>query len=88
MKSFFGGAQGEQGYFLGIRYRPGSFLDHLVETYAGPHDYLSAPLFYDQNGNSLGRPVMFDAVSAGYIALATPFAAASAIPNYAYGAVR
>lgn len=86
--SLLGGRQNGPGTFLGIDYRPGSFLDHLVETYAGPHDFLNAPVFYDTLGNNLGRPAFFEVLNAANLVLATPFAAASAVPGYAYGAMR
>lgn len=81
-----GGRQGGVGRFLGMRYESGSFLDHLIETYAGPHDFLNSPIFYGSQGNNLGRPAIFQAINAGNVLLATPFAAASLVPAYAYGA--
>jgi len=85
-KSLLGGEQGGQGYFFGNKYQPGSFLDHLIETYAGPHDYLNSPIFYNELGNNVGRSGIFQMVNAGNVLVATPFAAASAVPAYAYGA--
>ena len=48
----FGGAQGGQGYlkFFG-QYAPNSWQDRLLETYAGPHDWLSS-LGYNSVGNA------------------------------------
>lgn len=81
-----GGAQGGGGQFLGMGYEPGSFVDHLVETYAGPHDFLNSPFFYDNLGNNINRSSLFIGLNAGNVLLATPFAAASAVPGFAYGA--
>jgi RHS repeat-associated protein len=81
-----GGVQGDIGSFLGFRYQPGSFLDQLVETYAGPHDFLNSPLFYDELGNSAGRPAVLGLLNGANVLVATPFAAASVFPSYAYGA--
>lgn len=88
LSSPLGGVQNGPGKFITIDYQPGSFLDHLVETYAGPHDFLNAPIFYDAVGNNIGRPAFFEIFNATNVLLATPFAAASAVPGYAYGAVR
>ncbi|MGH8678571.1 MAG: RHS repeat domain-containing protein [Burkholderiales bacterium] len=79
-----GGVQGRQGIFVKWPYEPGSFLDRLVETFGGPHDFLNSPLFYDQLGNSVGRPGIFGVINATNVFVATPFAAASVIPGYAY----
>lgn len=81
-----GGFQGGDGYFFGIRYEPGSFLDRLIETYAGPHDFLNRPVFYDQVGNNAGRWIGLEAISAANVIVATPFAAASVVPTFAYPA--
>jgi RHS repeat-associated protein len=82
-----GGAQGEVGSFFKMKYAPGSFLDHLIETYAGPHDFLNNPIFYDSGGNNIGRGPFFEVANYANLAVATPFAAASVIPTGAYGAM-
>jgi filamentous hemagglutinin len=82
-----GGVQGGRGNVFGIEYGPGSFLDLLVETYAGPHDFLNAPLFYNELGNNASRPYALEAINAANVLVATPFAAASVIPPFAYGAL-
>jgi len=83
----FGGIQGGPGKFLGIAYPPGGFLDQLVETFGGPHDFLNNPVFYDALGNQrwgrLGNAIL-SPVNLGNIAVAAPFAGASVIPPYAY----
>ncbi len=81
-----GGQQGGNGNFFGIDYQAGSFLDKLVETYAGPHDFLNSPIFYNSmSGNSSGASWVLEALNAANVVVATPFAAASVIPSYAYG---
>lgn len=47
-----GGFQAIEGEMFGIKYKPGSFLDKLTETYAGQHDLVGGQLFfYDAQGN-------------------------------------
>ena len=47
-----GGFQAIGGEMFGIKYKPGSFLDKLTETYAGQHDLVGGQLFfYDKEGN-------------------------------------
>lgn len=82
-----GGIQGQAGRFLGVDYAPGSFLDGLVETFAGPHDFLNSPVLYDELGNSANRWSGFELLNAANVLVASPFAAASVIPSYAYGAM-
>jgi filamentous hemagglutinin len=86
--SLLGGAQGGPGSFFGRPYAPASFLDRLIETYAGPHDFLNAPLFYNSVGNNAVRSGLLasiiEPVSFANVAVATPFAIASVLPPYAY----
>lgn len=84
-ESPLGGIQNEAGNVFGVGYGPGSFLDRLVETYAGPHDYLNSGLFYNSLGNNVSRPKFFEIFNAANVAVATPFAAASVVPVYTYG---
>ena len=37
-----GGLQGGQGKFFGINYPPQGIINHVVESWAGPHDYLNS----------------------------------------------
>ncbi|MNE55245.1 hypothetical protein D3C80_1500710 [compost metagenome] len=74
-----GGNQGGPGTMFGYAYAPGSFLDTLVESYGGSHDYIGGqfPGFYDNLGNtSRGRSDLtgFAAEVSTYVALplATP----------------
>jgi RHS repeat-associated protein len=48
----FGGAQGGPGYLAGVgAYSSGSWEDSLIESFAGPHDWLSS-LGYNAAGNA------------------------------------
>ena len=55
VKSPLGGLQGGAGQFgfLGasVSYGPGSFLDKVVESFAGAHDYLNSFHYYGLDGN-------------------------------------
>ncbi len=88
VKSLLGGRQGGQGYFLGRPYRSGSWQDRFVEAYGGPHDYLSSPLYDPVTGNLKDLSAL--AKGAGYalsgvtLVVATPFVAASTVPQYMY----
>jgi filamentous hemagglutinin len=48
-----GGLQGGLASINGIPYARGSFLDNLVESFAGPHDFLNAVHYYDELGNNI-----------------------------------
>lgn len=95
-----GGIQGGKGSLfqgtpLGFTYDPGSFADLFVEAYAGPHDFLNSPYWYNTSGNARNfNPQgslygeflngVGEVYSAGNILIATPFVAASVIPSSAY----
>jgi len=50
-----GGIQGQQGEIFGQSYAPFSLSDFVVEAFAGPHDYLNSPFWYDPStGNIRG----------------------------------
>ncbi|MFC1702744.1 hypothetical protein ACFL1J_08450, partial [Pseudomonadota bacterium] len=44
--------QGGPGCIFGIPYKPGSIFDYVVEGFAGTHDYLNHPVYYNLNGTS------------------------------------
>ncbi|MFM0397879.1 beta strand repeat-containing protein [Paraburkholderia aspalathi] len=46
-----GGNQGLPGTVSGIPYEPGGFVDKLMESFAGPHDFLGSRTGYDALGN-------------------------------------
>jgi hypothetical protein len=82
-----GGRQGGQGYVLGKPYDAGSFPDRIVESYAGPHDYLNSFIWYDQTGNvkvglTSDRIIwwVFKIIDMMNIAVASPFVIASVTP--------
>ena len=82
-----GGRQGGQGVVLGKPYDPGSFPDRIVESYAGPHDYLNRFIWYDQTGNvKMGLTSdkiiwwIFKVIDMINIAVSSPFVIASVTP--------
>jgi RHS repeat-associated protein len=90
VRSPLGGIQGDVGQlsFLGD-YAPGSWQDHLVEAYAGPHDYLNSGYWYNSVGNiktglSSLQQTFGEALNYANVAVAKPFGAASVIPSYMY----
>jgi RHS repeat-associated protein len=90
-ESPLGGIQGGQGKIGPFAYRAGSFADHLVEAFAGPHDFLNSPLFYNGAGNirtmgGLQHPLL-ETLNYMNVVVAAPFVAASVTPSYVYSAV-
>ncbi len=89
----FGGFQGGPGKLFGIDYEAGSWQDRLVESYAGPHDWLGSWWSYNGSGNNDYANSVFghflggggiakamDAIMGGVdIAIATPIVAASTL---------
>ena len=79
--SWLGGNQGEAGKIFGVDYAAGGFADKLIESYEGPHDWLSSFRYgirgelipYTRFGSAL-----FNVYSGAAVALATPFAIATA----------
>jgi len=89
-----GGIQGGQGTLNGKLYNLGGLLDHVHESYAGPHDFISGTLsgFYDEQGN--GRSGLGESAKIAYeiwAALAlipsTPFALSEALSPEAWRAL-
>ena len=86
-----GGVQGGQGYIFGMQYSSGSIADHLVEAYAGVHDFLNS--FWSYNGNGDWAPAgsvigqhlgsyavtMSNIMNAVDVPLATPIVAGSVV---------
>ncbi|MBI4754216.1 MAG: RHS repeat protein [Betaproteobacteria bacterium] len=95
-----GGRQGGIGYFglgwngetlsaggadLGASYNPGSFFDHVVEAFAGPHDYLNS-WTYNGAGQYAVTGFMDTVASIGNalnVAVAVPFVAGATAQVYA-----
>jgi hypothetical protein len=86
--------QGGQGA-LGIpftdkryAYGVGSWQDYLVESYAGPHDYLNSGFWYDaatgniRSGISTFGGYFGEALNGVNVIVATPFVIASVVPNH------
>ena len=49
-----GGLQGVQGELFGMKYHSGSFVDRVIESFAGAHDLMGGQIwgFYSDNGNT------------------------------------
>jgi len=90
-----GGIQGKEGFFglvisddvtIGGTYERGSWQDHLVEMFAGPHDWMNSGFFYDQHGNirqNMGfiEEIFRTALNYTNVLVASPFAFASAVTD-------
>jgi len=81
-----GGAQGLSGTVAGIAYSPGSFIDKVLEAYAGPHDFLGSA-FYDDLGNlktglSTFQKNWFEIQTVIDLGIATPFALTALLNQY------
>ena len=90
-----GGIQGKEGFFglvisghviIGGTYERGSWQDHLVEMFAGPHDWMNSGFFYDQQGNirqNMGfiEEIFGTALNYTNVLVASPFAFASAVTD-------
>jgi filamentous hemagglutinin len=44
--------QGGPGCIFGKPYKPGSVFDYVVEGFAGTHDFLNHPVYYNSDGTS------------------------------------
>ena len=89
-----GGLQGDIGTLFGMPYQAGSWVDKLVEAFAGTHDFVGGELsgLYDEQGNATrGRPDIVkdaqDVWSAIAIAPSAPFAAAQGLPPEIWQAI-
>jgi RHS repeat-associated protein len=84
-----GGLQGGPGEFFGYSYTKGSFQDYVFEAYAGPHDYLNNPIWYDAVGNIKlgmikGNPLYYIGNVTNWVnvILATPLVVCSVTPEF------
>lgn len=82
-----GGCQITRGYLgrASWTYEAGSWQDNLVESYAGPHDWMSAPITYSSNGFQSARgigavPYLGTAASGVLLVPAAYFAMPAFIP--------
>jgi len=89
-----GGVQGMVGTMFGVPYAAGSWMDRLVESFAGPHDYIGGGFsgLYDEQGNA--RRGMSELESKAYdvwsgvaIPVAAPFAAADGVSRDVWQAI-
>jgi hypothetical protein len=72
---------------FGKNYGPHGFIDYVLEGYAGVHDTLNQPFFYNSNGTlkSISNPIVTGFgrfVNAANVVLATPIVIPSLIPDY------
>jgi filamentous hemagglutinin len=89
-----GGVQGLVGTMFGIPYVAGSWVDRLVEAFAGPHDFIGGGIsgLYDELGNakrgmSEVEKKAFNTWSAVAIPVAAPFAAADGVSREVWQAI-
>lgn len=89
-----GGIQGEQGTMFGVPYSPGGVVDHWVESFAGPHDFIGGEIvgLYDTQGNiqrgmSSTKRTAYDVWTVAALVPAAPFATASALPPQVWNAI-
>jgi len=82
-----GGSQAIAGYMVSPTwgaYRPGSFFDRLIESFAGTHDFLGGqiPGFYDAEGNTTrGRSELAKNAANAWTVAAVPLAAPFALSD-------
>ncbi|MGO4814134.1 hemagglutinin, partial [Cupriavidus sp. 2MCAB6] len=82
-----GGFQGLPGTLAKSPYPPGTFTDKVLESFAGPHDYLGSLTAYDQLGNlkegmTSFQRMMFEIQTDIDIPLAAPFAGVTLLNQY------
>ncbi|PZX25378.1 filamentous hemagglutinin [Cupriavidus phytorum] len=82
-----GGFQGLSGTLFEHSYPPGTFRDKLLESFAGPHDYLGSLTAYDGLGNlkegmTRFQRMMFELQTDIDIPLAAPFAGVTLLNQY------
>ncbi len=94
MISPLGGHQGGQGLIgtetFYFEYAPHSFLDKLVESFAGTHDTFNSFIWYDDLGNGKDlkglAKILGDVTNATNVPLATPFALSVLLPPEVWSA--
>jgi len=82
-----GGFQGLEGTLAKSPYLPGTFTDKVLESFAGPHDFLGSLTAYDSLGNlkegmTSFQRMMFEIQTDIDIPLAAPFAAVTLLNQY------
>ncbi|CAH0445673.1 hypothetical protein LMG9673_04682 [Ralstonia pseudosolanacearum] len=82
-----GGAQGLPGTLIGSSYTPGGRIDKLLESFAGPHDFMGSIFAYDKLGNLKDgmtnfQRSLFEAQTDIDIPLSAPFAGVTFLNQY------
>ncbi|HOW36576.1 MAG TPA: SpvB/TcaC N-terminal domain-containing protein [Candidatus Omnitrophota bacterium] len=84
-----GGHQGGQGKIFGFNYPPGGIIDHIFESWAGPHDWLNG-WTYDSYGNLRNLNLFEKGINTFTnplnVAIAVPLAVPLAIEPIGYSA--
>jgi filamentous hemagglutinin len=75
-----------------FNYAKGSFWDKLAETYAGPHDTLNSPIWYDDLGNGKNLKgsligTIGEVTNTTNVVIATPFALSTLLPPELWNAI-
>lgn len=90
-----GGTQSGQGRLGFYQYEKGGFVDMVLESFAGPHDFANSPHFYAPDGTGLppilglkGKLLELSTNMTSSLAFATPFAAAAVAEQSNYSAYR
>ncbi|MCX7110500.1 MAG: FG-GAP-like repeat-containing protein [Proteobacteria bacterium] len=89
-----GGAQSGPGTLFGMPYDKGGFIDMVIESFSGPHDFANAPHFYAPDGSGLfidgfkGDFLNLTTNMTTSLAFAAPFAAAATMDQTSYSAYR
>ncbi len=86
--SYLGGNQTGPGSFFGVSYSSSGPVNYLVESFAGPHDFLQHFFFYNSNGQLkalTGVTGFFSAqlspfINIANVGIAAPFATSFAVP--------
>ncbi|MBI5050671.1 MAG: hypothetical protein HZC11_07350 [Nitrospirae bacterium] len=85
----FGGNQGGQGKIFGFNYPPNGIVNHILESWAGPHDWLNG-WTYDSVGNLRQLNLLESGINTFTnplnIAIAAPLAIPLALPQQAAAA--
>lgn len=94
MAGLTGGVQGGQGTLNGSPYPVGGLLDHIHESFAGSHDFISGTLsgYYSVQGNareglSESQKIVYEVWAGLALLPATPFALSEALPAEAWQAL-